>query len=103
MMPQGTAILKAGQYIDSHKIRLHDGRYEALGQNGPVTVIRDYDRDAVLDFNNGREETGSKFGINIHRAKSKGTTRTIDKYSAGCQVFSNADDFDDFMKLARKR
>jgi len=102
MMPQGTAILKEGQYVDSHKIRLHDGRYEALGQEGPVTVIRDYDRDAVLDFNNGREETGSRFGINIHRAKKSGTTQTIDKYSAGCQVFSNADDFEDFMKLARK-
>ena len=100
-MQKGTAILKEGQYKDSHKIRLHDGRYEALGQQNPVTVIRDYDRNAVLDFNNGKEDTG-KFGINIHRASSSGKTKTIDRYSAGCQVFSDIKDFDDFMKLARK-
>ncbi|MBK6834057.1 MAG: hypothetical protein IPG89_07205 [Bacteroidetes bacterium] len=27
-------------------------------QRKSVTVIRDYDRNAVLDFNNGRESTG---------------------------------------------
>src|SRR5258706_8646638 len=44
--PQGTAILKEGQYISSHAIGLHRGKYPALVQVRPVTVIRDYDRDA---------------------------------------------------------
>lgn len=98
--PQGTAILAQGQNRDAYSIGLHRGKYEALVQVKPVTVIRDYDRDAILDFNNGLKETGN-FGINIHRAESKGTTKLIDQYSAGCQVFKDAEDFYAFMQLCK--
>lgn len=98
--PQGTAILAQGQNVDAYAIGKHRGMYEALVQLKPVTVIRDYDRDAILDFNNGTKEKGN-FGINIHRASSSGTTKTIDKYSAGCQVFKDADDFYVFMELCK--
>jgi len=97
----GAAILKDGQYIDAYKIGLHRGEYKALIEQKPVTVLRDYDRNAILDFNNGKEDTGN-FGINIHRAGSKGTTINVDKWSAGCQVFENADDFANFLNLAEK-
>lgn len=97
--PKGTAILKAGQYKDAYTIAKHRGKYYALCQRlKPVTVIRDYDRDALLDFYNGREMTGM-FGINIHRAKQIGNTYTVDRFSAGCQVFKNAGDFNFFMKM----
>lgn len=96
--PQGTAILKQGQYIGSHMIGMHRGKYQALVQKRPVTVIRDYDRNAVLDFMNGKEETGL-FGINIHRAAESGTTKYVEKFSAGCQVFASANDFNVFMQL----
>ncbi len=99
--PAGTAILAQGQYVDAYTIGLHRGQYEALVQVKPVTVIRDYDRNAVLDFNNGTRQTGL-FGINIHRAESTGATKYINKYSAGCQVFQNADDFAVFLKLCEK-
>lgn len=99
MNPQGTAILKHGQYHNSHMIGTHLGKYLALVQKNPVTVIRDYDRNAVLDFNNGREDTGM-FGINIHRASVNGITKTVDKHSAGCQVFADVNDFNLFMQLA---
>jgi len=103
MHPKGSAILKEGQYKDVYTIGSHRNAYTALTQRGgPVTVFRDYDRDAVLDFYNGKEMTGM-FGINIHRANSKGTTKTINKYSAGCQVFQNADDFAEFMGMAKKQ
>ncbi|MFZ6014468.1 MAG: hypothetical protein ACOYXT_29280 [Bacteroidota bacterium] len=98
--PQGTAILAQGQYIDAYSLGKHRGLYEAMVQVKPVTVIRDYDRDAVLDFDNGTKETGN-FGINIHRAESKGSTKVINKYSAGCQVFKNARDFEAFIKLCK--
>ena len=101
MASKGSALLKEGQYKDSHKIGVHRGKYTALVQQNPVTVIRDYNRDAVLDFNNGREETGI-FGINIHRANSVGTTKEVDQYSAGGQVFSNAEDFAEFLTLAQR-
>ena len=97
----GAAILKNGQYIDAYKIGLHRGEYKALIEQKPVTVIRDYDRNALLDFNNGKLDTGN-FGINIHRAGSKGTTINVDKWSAGCQVFENAEDFAKFLVLAEK-
>jgi hypothetical protein len=33
---------------------------------------------------------------------TEGTTKTIDKYSAGCQVFANANDFSVFLQLAER-
>lgn len=98
--PNGTAILKAGQYIDSHKMDMHRDRYMALVQRGLLTVIRDADKNGELNFK-GKEDTGY-FGINIHRAKEEGTVKYIDKYSAGCQVFANGDDFAMFMQMCEK-
>ncbi|MEM0998430.1 MAG: hypothetical protein AAGN35_15325 [Bacteroidota bacterium] len=98
MHPQGTAILKTGQY-HSYGVAKHRGKYWALCQiKGKVTVVRDYNRDSNLDFRNGREMEGH-FGINIHRASSYGTTKEVERYSAGCQVFANATDFEAFMRL----
>ncbi len=98
--PQGTAILKAGQYVNSHVMGLHRNKYMALVQHSPVTVIRDGKRDGTLDY--GCKEDTGLFGINIHRAMQEGTTTSIDKFSAGCQVFANAGDFSAFMALCER-
>lgn len=99
MSPQGTAILNPGQYVGAYQIGMHKGKYKALVQTGAaVSVTRDYNRNAILDFNNGKVSRGH-YGINIHRANRTGNTYTVDKYSAGCQVFKNASDFDFFLKL----
>lgn len=95
----GAAILKEGQWLNNYSIGKHRGQYDALVQSKPLTVIRDYDRNAILDFNNGREETGS-FGINIHKAGKD--SKDVDQWSAGCQVFQKSDDFNEFMGLASK-
>lgn len=97
----GTAILEQGQYEDAYSLGLHKGQYLALVEKKPVTVIRDYDRNAYLDFFNGKENTGT-FGINIHRANATGQTKSVDKWSAGCQVFENANDFAQFLTLCVK-
>lgn len=96
----GTAILAQGQYVDSWELGKHKGKYEALVQAKPVKVIRDYDRNAILDFNNGKTYTGL-YGINIHHAGTD--SKSVDDWSAGCQVFSNLSDFNDFMSLAKKQ
>lgn len=101
MQPQGTAILKNGHYQKTYRLGMHRGKYLALIQSKPVTVIRDYDRNAVLDFLNGNEVTGY-FGINIHHAKYEGTTDKVDRFSAGCQVFANINDFNFFLQLCLK-
>ena len=98
--PQGTAILKEGQYVNSYSVGLHQGKYEALVQVKDVLVMRDYDRNAILDFKNGEVESAS--GINIHFASSNGKTKLIDKYSAGCQVFQQAAEFAEFMEMCGK-
>jgi len=99
--PKGTAILAEGQNLNAYAIGLHNGKYKALVQVRPVTVIRDYERKAVLDFINGRKDNGL-FGINIHHARAIGKTKYINKYSAGCQVFENAIDFKEFLGLCEK-
>jgi hypothetical protein len=96
--PQGTAMLAGGQYVDAFELGSHKGQYTALIQKKPVTVWRDYDRRATLDFKNGTKYTGM-FGIQMHRAESQGSTKYVDKYSAGCQVFENANDFNLFIAL----
>ncbi len=101
MHSQGTAILMQGQYKGAYQIGLHRGKYYALVQRKPVTVLRDYDRNAVLDFWNGKPDTGM-FGVNIHRASVNGTTKTVDNYSAGCQVFANINDFNLLMQLCER-
>lgn len=104
----GAAILPNGQYVDSWKIRKHNGKYYALGQNKPVCVYRDYDRGELLNFDIKSKSCGL-YGINIHRAKSgkaddgKGNTEKIGPYSAGCQVFQNSYCFDEFMKMAYRQ
>jgi hypothetical protein len=40
-----------------------------------------------------------KFGINIHKAGNMSSV--VNKWSAGCQVFKNASDFEEFMDIVR--
>ena len=71
----------------------------ALRQSGGVvSVYRDSDRDVILDKNNATIETGF-FGINIHRASSRGSTKLVNSYSAGCQVLQDVADFYQLMRL----
>lgn len=96
----GTAILKEGQYRSGYRIGLHQNRYTALVQAQPVTVIRDFNRDKILDYDSGREQTGF-FGINIHRASATGESTWVDKWSAGCQVFANINQYNEFLKFCK--
>ncbi len=98
MHPKGTAILKGGQW-HGYKIGMHRGKYHALVQRKPVTVYRDNNKDSILNFAGSKLFSGL-FGINIHRANSKGVTKVISKNSAGCQVFQNVEHFDFMMQLA---
>ena len=92
MNVSGTAIVVPGQYPNSHALGLHRGQYTALVQQGPITVVRDPNKDDRLDFASGTPISGV-YGINIHRATSSGSSTVVDRYSAGCQVFANSSDF----------
>tara|TARA_R110002051_G_scaffold102107_1_gene173224 strand:+ start:325 stop:933 length:609 start_codon:yes stop_codon:yes gene_type:complete len=102
MNSKGCAVLKPGQYRSSHKLRLHGGKYLALGQQNLVTVYRDRNKNNKYDFDESTTDTGV-FGINIHRAtKYAGKTSTnIDKWSAGCQVIASNDDWHAFLDICQ--
>lgn len=100
MNVKGAAILKSGQYKDAYAIGLHRGQYEALVQVKPVTVIRDDDRNALINYF-APTQTGL-YGINIHKStKGKSNEDIIGTDSAGCQVFRNIPDFLDMMRMAQ--
>lgn len=99
---KGTAILAPGQYIDSWKLGLHQQTYEALIQCKPVTVIRDANRDLVLNFESAKLDTGI-FYINIHRANEKWESVQVDKWSAGCQVIANPVSFKSLIALCKEQ
>ena len=99
---KGVAILKPNQYRGSHKLRLHQGKYMALGQKKDVTVYRDNDRDNNYDLNESKTDTGI-FGINIHRATGRAGNKStrVDKWSAGCQVIADNDDWHTFLDICQ--
>ena len=99
---KGVAILKPGQYRGSHKLRLHQGKYLALGQKSPVKVYRDNNRDGKYDLLEENVDEGI-FGINIHRATGRkgGKSIRVDKWSAGCQVIADNDDWHQFLDICQ--
>lgn len=100
--PKGTAILVPGQYRGCWKIGKHNGKYDALVQQKPVKVYRDGNKDDIYDMYNEVIHEGL-FGINIHRSNQGFNRATVDMYSAGCQVFCNYKDFNEFMELCEKQ
>jgi len=92
----GVARVVPGQYIDSHAIGLHQGKYEALKQQKPVKVYRDANKDLTYDENKIQEGV---FGINIHKAGVDSTN--VENWSEGCQVFKREQEFFAFMALAK--
>ncbi len=97
----GTAILVPGQYADKYTIRKHRGEYDALCQKWDTTVrvYRDNDKDGKLDFD---AKIGTAGGINIHRASKVDKLYKVDSHSAGCQVFQDPRDFNEFMSVCYK-
>jgi hypothetical protein len=107
----GTAILVPGQYRSAYRIGKHGrthrgGGYTALEQVSEMTYVRDNNRDAVIDFTlyaDKAKHFRANLKTNIHRAHPNIIMRTVESYSAGCQVFQNPKHFDEFMKLCQKQ
>ena len=102
MNSKGCAILVPGQYKSSHKLRLHAGKYLALGQQKKVKVYRDRNKDGKYDFDATTIDEGL-FGINVHRATGIAgkTSSRINKWSAGCQVIASNDNWHAFLDICQ--
>lgn len=99
MQPLGAAIMVPGQY-KSYEIGLHQGKYEALVQRGPLKIYRDKDRDNQYDYDPTTIQDSYNDGINIHKAGR--ASKKIDNWSAGCQVLANSDEYDIFINLCKR-
>lgn len=98
---KGVSIMVPGQYRGLWRIDLHSGKYQALCQRTkPVKVYRDNNKNMTYDLLPTKIDTGI-FGINMHRAAKSGKVYSVGKFSAGCQVFADANDFNEMMKLAK--
>lgn len=95
---KGTAVMCPGQYRGAYELGNHRGK-PALIQSGPVTVWRDFNRDTTID-RQGDPDHGL-FGCNLHRAGK--SSKLVDRWSAGCQVWANEQDFEEFMDICHKQ
>ena len=101
----GTAVVVPGQYRGLWTFGFHQSKYPALVQNKPVTVFRDGNKDDTINTDVTTTHVIKQkgyFGINCHRASANHESTQVDKWSAGCQVIANPDDFDTFMALCRE-
>ena len=96
MRPTGTAILVPGQYRGVYKIGTHRTYTALVQRGGRVKVYRDANKDEVRD-KAPESVTEGYYGINIHKAGAASTA--VNKWSAGCQVFANEKDFEEFMSI----
>lgn len=94
----GAAILVEGQYLGTHSIDKHNGKYDAICQRlGDVRVYRDKNKNGNLDIDPAQIKTG-KFVINIHKGPLNGDWNSDNiQFSAGCQVFADSRHFQEFM------
>ena len=97
---KGTAIMKPGQYRGAYMIGKHKN-YKALQQKGDITVFRDDNRDDRYDTTGLPEESGV-FAINIHHANAHRASTVVGKWSAGCQVLQDPDQFAFLLMLCER-
>lgn len=98
MRRDGTAILKHPQQMRAaFYIGLHKGTYECLRQRELVRVWRDNNRDEELDFFGD----SSSWGIQIHRASSHTRSSVVGRWSAGCTVIADPEDYKLFMECVK--
>jgi hypothetical protein len=84
----------------AYKMGLHRGQYEALVQHRPVDFWRDGNKDDKADY--GGEVHRDVIGLNIHRSSIHDSDE-VNRYSAGCIVFSKMNEWESFMALVHKQ
>ncbi len=105
MNVKGCIITCPGQYREAFEIGTHRG-YEALRQCGDMEYVRDNNLDNILDFKlmkDPKNRFWGKFFTNIHRASKNWLLRLIGKYSAGCCVLQDIEEFEDILMYYCKK
>ena len=70
--------------------------------NAVYQKFKNYYDVLTYDLDESKTDTGI-FGINIHRATGKkgGKSTRVDKWSAGCQVIADNDDWHEFLDICQ--
>lgn len=98
MRSDGTAILKHPQQMrGAFYIGKHKNTYDCLRQRELVKVWRDNNKDMELNFFGD----SSSWGIQIHRASSKSKSKKVGRWSAGCTVIADPEDYKLFMQCVK--
>lgn len=95
MNPAGAAVVAHGQIIGAFTMGIHLGIYRCLVQAKPIGVLRDDNRNELIDPPQGLDV--GWHAIQLHRASAFATLPEVGKFSAGCQVVQDADDYDDLI------
>jgi len=99
--PKGAAIVKPGQYRNIWSLGKHKGKYDALIQVRNITVMRDSNKDSMINDHLDFWELGI-FGINCHRASAYTIRERVGYYSAGCVVHKDPKQYDKFIKVCKE-
>ena len=110
MSPKGTHIMKAGQYRGAYAAGLHQGKYGALVQVGPIDFWVDNERE--FKFKKVNTSGPAYIGANIHADINIAIPNLLDaplsdfpdaeakqvyNWSAACQVHANPRKYLEFM------
>lgn len=97
MRSTGAFVMKPGQYIDSWRKGMHSG-YPALVQCKSIKGYRDKNLNDVVDPDINTVYTDGQY-VDIHHAHAVTVQTVIDKYSAGCQVICDFENWETFYYL----
>tara|TARA_Y100000593_G_scaffold90977_1_gene178641 strand:- start:625 stop:1257 length:633 start_codon:yes stop_codon:yes gene_type:complete len=103
--PDGTAILVPNQYRGVYKIGLHGGSYRhtaLIQRGGKVEVWRDTNKNEKIEVDENTLVQEGMFGINIHRHASSSEREYVRGSSAGCQVFKDSRQWNQFLNTCHK-
>ncbi len=101
-----TAQLKPGQYA-SWRLGYH--RKSSNGKNHPAFTQREGQvtvfRDTILanGFHDINYQQTGDYGINLHRAGSRGKSKRVKNFSAGCQVLDEKKNLERILALAHQQ
>jgi len=109
MKEEGCAIMVPNQYKEVLGVGKHNGKYECFKQLGPMSYVRDNNKDTILDFSLYRDPEKRKKALfwaiinsNVHRASEFHNVPIIGRYSASCQVVQNPQTFKKLIELRDK-
>lgn len=105
MLPSSNIIKKQYRFIKG----THKGQYPALNQATEFSLVRDNNKDGklltpeqILKLIEDEKTTTGYFGINIHRATSKGISKVVGNWSWGCQVINSSYDWEKFWSIIER-